>query len=178
MNFDVSRRFKANASQNDIAKFLESSFRKTAQSVLNNDRGILNVESINATFGSINRNDKTTVEIKEKDGDIVLVANVSYNPSGWFWVFFVCGLFTTVGWLIPVIFYFYQKNTVKTAIEEIFNRTETEFRNSSNIATKSSAPVSLDDAAEKIEKLGALMEKGLLSKEEFEAQKAKLLGMA
>lgn len=177
MNFDITRRFKANASQNDIAQFLESSFRRTAQTVWNNDRGTLNVESINATFGSINRKDTTTVEIKEKDGDTLLVANVNYNPSGWFWCFFVAGLFTTICWLIPVIFYFYQKNTVKTAIEEIFNRTEAEFRNSNNTATKSKATISLDDAAEKIEKLASLVEKGLLTKEEFAAQKAKLLGL-
>ena len=34
-----------------------------------------------------------------------------------------------------------------------------------------------DDAIAQIEKLGALKEKGLLTEEEFSAQKAKLLGM-
>ena len=177
MNFDVSRRFKANVSGGEILNFLESAFRKNAENVSVNPSGCLQVESINATFGSINRNDTTIVEVKEKDGDLLIVANVNYKPSIWYWVFVVCGLFTTIGWLIPVIFYFYQKNTVKTAIEEVFNRTETEFRNSNNTATKGNAPVSLDDAAEKIEKLAALVEKGLLTKEEFDAQKAKLLGL-
>ena len=39
------------------------------------------------------------------------------------------------------------------------------------------AAPSEDDAIAQIEKLGALKEKGLLTEEEFSAQKAKLLGM-
>ena len=39
------------------------------------------------------------------------------------------------------------------------------------------AAPSEDDAIAQIEKLGALKEKGLLTEEEFTAQKAKLLGM-
>lgn len=177
MNFDVSRRFRTNASQNDISQFLEDSFRRTAENVLRNNRGGLEAHSINATFGSINRKDTTIVDIREKDGEVLLVANVSYTASGWFWAFLILGLFTTIGWAVPVIFYFYQKTTVKTAIEEIFNRTESEFRDSNNTSAKNRSSVSIDDAAEKIEKLASLVEKGLMTKEEFDAQKAKLLGL-
>ena len=175
MNFDVSKRIQTKASDSDVMKFLEDSFRKTAETVSNNG-GTLTVESVNATFGSINRSDKTIVEAKAKDGDILIVATVDYKPSIWFWIFLICGLFTTVAWLIPIAFYLYQKNTVKNGIEEILNRTENEFRNSTgNSASKTSVPA--EDATAQLEKLAGLVEKGLLSKEEFAAQKAKLLGL-
>ena len=179
MNFDVSRRFSMQASLNEVVKFLEDSFRKTAETVANNG-GTLTVESVNATFGSINRADKTIVEAKEKDGDTLVLATVEYKPSIWFWIFLVCGLFTTVGWLIPIAFYLYQKNTVKNGIEEVFNRTENEFRNSKGSAratiTSSSATSGSEDVSSKLEKLAALKEKGILTDEEFAAQKAKILG--
>ena len=183
MNFDVSRRFSTEASMDEVMTFLEDSFRRSANTVSSNGR-VLTVDAVNATFGSINRADKTVVETKEKDGDILLVANVDYKPSIWFWIFLICGLFTAVGWLIPIAFYLYQKNTVKEGIEEVFNRAENEFKNgrgnSSSVATRSTKKetVSTEDMTEKLEKLGALVEKGLLSKEEFDAQKAKILGLA
>ncbi|MBQ8680764.1 MAG: SHOCT domain-containing protein [Treponema sp.] len=179
MNFDVSRRFSTQASLNEVVKFLEDSFRKTAETVTNNG-GTLTVESVNATFGSINRADKTIVEAKEKDGDTLVLASVEYKPSIWFWIFLACGLFTTVGWLIPIAFYLYQKNTVKNGIEEVFNRTENEFRNSKGSAratiSSSSATSGSEDVSSKLEKLAALKEKGILTDEEFAAQKAKILG--
>lgn len=180
MNFEVSRRFNTQVSVAEVAKFLEDSFRKTAETVANNG-GTLTVESVNATFGSINRADKTIVEVKEKDGDTLLLATVDYKPSIWFWIFLVCGLFTTVAWLIPIAFYLYQKNTVKNGIEEVFNRTENEFRNSKgsaqalNSRNSSSGNANSEDVTAQIEKLVALVEKGLLTKEEFATQKAKIL---
>lgn len=182
MNFDVSRRFSTQASHSQVLSFLEDSFRKTANKVEHNGM-TLTVESINATFGSINRSDKTIVEAKEKDGETLVVASVEYKPSGWFWVFLIAGLFTWICWLIPIVFYFYQKDTVKKAIEEVFNRTENEFRNSSGTtrslpktSTPPALPETTEDVTAQIEKLAALVEKGLLTKEEFTVQKAKILG--
>lgn len=51
-----------------------------------------------------------------------------------------------------------------------------ESNNTSTSSTNSSVQKT-EDVASQIEKLGALVEKGLLSKEEFDAQKAKLLGL-
>lgn len=173
MNFNVSRRFQTKSSAEEITRFLEDSFRKSAEGIENN-RGTLTVESVNATFGSINRSDKTVVETKARDDEMLLVATVEYNPSGWFWIFLIVGLFTTIGWLIPIAFYLYQKNTVKSGIEEVFNRAENEFRGS---RTQSAGTKSLpaEDATAQLEKLAALKEKGILSDEEFAAQKAKIL---
>ena len=80
-------------------------------------------------------------------------------------------------WIIPVAFYLFQKNTVKNGIEEVFNRTETEFRGS--MGTSGAQKIiggNAEDAVAQIEKLAALKEKGILSDEEFAAQKAKILG--
>lgn len=173
MNYDLSRRFKTQASENDIIQFMEDSFRRTSDSVYNNGR-ILSVGGINTTFGSINRTDKTVVELKSKDNDALLVAHVEYKPSGWFWIFLICGLFTTVCWLIPIGFYFYQKNVVKTAIEEIFNRIEDEFRDGKGQSTSAKA-ISSGDLSDQLEKLAELKAKGILSDEEFASQKAKIL---
>ena len=51
-----------------------------------------------------------------------------------------------------------------------------ESNNTSTSSTNSSVQKT-EDVASQLEKLGALVEKGLLSKEEFDAQKAKLLGL-
>ena len=176
MNFEISSRFHTQASSADVMNFLEDSFRKSGATVSNNGR-TLTVESINATFGSINRNDKTIVEVREKDGDTIIVASVEYKPSIWFWIFFVALIVTTVAWIIPLAFYLFQKNTVKNGIEEVFNRAETEFRNSMGTggAQKIIGGNTEEDVA-RIEKLAALKEKGILSDEEFAAQKAKILG--
>lgn len=177
MNFEVSRRFQTQAAMQEITNFLEDSFRKSAGTVSNNGRSLI-VESINATFGSINRNDRTAVEVKEKDGDVIVIASVEYKPSTLFWVFLVLGLFTTVAWLIPIAFYFFQKNTVKNGIEEVLNRAETEFRGkkSSPSEAQKGSGINTEDAVAQVERLAALKEKGILSDEEFAAQKAKVLG--
>ena len=175
MNFDLSTRFKTNSSTEEILKFLEESFRKSAETVVKNGE-TLTVESVNATFGSINRDDKTIVVVKSKCEETLIVASVEYKPSIWFWIFFVCSLFTTIFWLVPIAFYFYQKKTVKNGIEEILSRVENEFRGSNlNPATVKSN--FSEDACAQLEKLASLKEKGILSDEEFAARKAKILSM-
>lgn len=86
MNFDLSRRFQTNSSTEEILKFLEESFRKSAETVVKNGE-TLTVESVNATFGSINRDDKTIVVVKSKYEETLIVASVEYKPSIWFWIF-------------------------------------------------------------------------------------------
>lgn len=173
MNFDISRRFQTKSSQEEIARFLENSFRKSAEEVSYNG-GTLTVESVNATFGSINRSDKTIIEVRSKDEETLIVASVNYKPSIWFWIFLICLLFTTIGWIVPIAFYLYQKHTVKSGIEEVFNRTENEFRGSCG-KSSTMKNASSDDATARLEKLAALKEKGILTDEEFSEQKAKIL---
>lgn len=177
MNFDVSKRFQTQASPDDVTKFLEEAFRRSASKVSNfGDK--LTVEVVNPTFGSINRKDITNVDVRQKDGDMILTANVNYAPSVMFWVLFVVLIFTTICWLVPIAFFFFQKKTVKTGIEEIFDRTATEFVSSgiSRKAPSAQMAISTDDVATQIEKLSGLVEKGLLTQEEFVVQKTKILG--
>lgn len=174
MQFDVSTRFQTNKSQKEIMDFLEQSFRKNSSNVSYNGDALI-VETINPTFGSINRKDITTVDVKPKDNEILISAAVNYEPSIMFWIFFIVLLFTAVTWIIPIAFYLFQKKTVKTAIEEIFTRAEHEFKNSQNVST---ASLSFSgDTATQLEKLADLKNKGVLSQEEFDAQKKKLMGM-
>jgi len=84
-----------------------------------------------------------------------------------------------------LVFYFYQKKTVREAVEEVFARTRNEFSGSRQANptpppiqdTTSQQQSGGQGVAEQLERLGALVEKGLLSKEEFDAQKKKLLGL-
>ncbi len=61
-------------------------------------------------------------------------------------------------------------DTVKEAMEKKSEKTEAKH-------SSSSAASNVDDIASQLEKLAALMEKGILTKEEFDVQKKKLLGM-
>jgi len=71
------------------------------------------------------------------------------------------------------------KKTVKPFVEAV-NVAMTAAKGSGNASPQSSpapAAAAADDVVSQLERLGALVEKGLLSKEEFEAQKKKLLGL-
>ena len=84
------------------------------------------VKYIQASFGSINRNDITTIELKKGDSGYLLVADVCYRPSVAFWIIFILTIFSAIGWLIPIAFYLMQKNTVKDAIRDAFKRVRDE----------------------------------------------------
>lgn len=184
MTFEISERFFSGAPDQQVLGFLKDSFQKVSEGIVDNGASFT-AKQLNATFGSINRADETTVSVSRRDSDLLVVASVNYKPSIAFWIIFIICLFSTVGWLIPLVFYFYQKKTVRDAVEEVFARTRNEFSGSREAA---SVPPPIQDTAwqqqaggqevaGQLERLGALVEKGLLSKEEFEAQKKKLLGL-
>ncbi len=183
MTFEVSERFVSTATEQEVAGFLKDAFQKVSEGVVDNG-STFTAKQLNATFGSINRDDETTVSVSRRDSDLLVVASVNYRPSIAFWIIFIICLFSTVGWLIPLAFYFYQKKTVREAVEEVFARTRNEFSGSRQT---SPSPASIQDTisqqqqtqgvADQLERLGALVEKGLLSKEEFDIQKKKLLGL-
>jgi hypothetical protein len=56
----------------------------------------------------------------------ILTADVDYRPSLAFWIFLILGLFTMLGWLIPIAFYLIQKSAVRSAIEAVFRRVKAE----------------------------------------------------
>lgn len=173
MRFEVSERVQTNADKEDILRGLEEQFKKVAQSV-SRSGDTLNVKSVEASFGSVNRSDSATIDLREAEDGYLVVANVNYRPSVLFWIFVLIGLFTYIFWLIPIIFYLVQKKTVRSGIEEVFTRVKNEFMNASGkVRKKSKGPTDLDQ----LEKIGALKEKGLITEEEFQAKKKELLGL-
>ena len=169
MRFEISDRITTRRSQTEVLGKLEEQFRKVSSDVKRTG-DVLQVKSIEATFGSINRTDATAVTLRKTEDGYLCVADVNYRPSGAFWIILIITLFTWVFWLLPIAFYLYQQKTVKTAIEGCFKRIKDEVQ--SGPITNQAGPSSVDD----LEKLASLREKGILTEQEFRTQKAKILG--
>jgi hypothetical protein len=169
MKFEVSERIRSKKSKEEVLTFLEKQFRKIAQGVQRTGQTI-EAKSLEASFGSINRSDTTSISISAANDGWLVVANVHYRPSVAFWVILILTLFTWIFWLIPIAFYLLHKNTVRTAIIECFQRTKNEFDQRLNEGSVNS-PIG------DLEKLGALKEKGIITDSEFETNKKQLLGL-
>jgi hypothetical protein len=171
MKFEVSERIRTSKSQDELLTALETQFRKVAEKTQRSGQ-IIEAKSIEASFGSITRNDTTVVSMTKADDGWLVVADVHYRPSVAFWIILIITLFTWVFWLLPIAFYLLQKNTVRTAITECLQRVRNEFDQAIQGVSKPGTS-NLDD----LEKLGALREKGLISDSEFEAKKKQILGL-
>jgi hypothetical protein len=130
------------------------------------------VKSIEASFGSVNRSDTTTVEMRDVDDGFLLVAYVHYRPSVAFWIILIISLFTWVFWIIPIVFYLIQKKTVQTGIQEVFTRIKNEFMSSEGGKARRQGSTDLDQ----LQKLAELRDSGVLSEEEFQTKKSQILG--
>ena len=84
-------------------------------------------DSINASFGSILRNDVTIVSYtpRKKDDGYNITATTEYKPSGFFWFFFIVDILlieTIIGFIlgmgITLGLYFYNKKIVVDEIEK------------------------------------------------------------
>ena len=171
MKFEASERIRTARSQDELLTVLETQFRKVSEEVKRVGQTI-EAKSIEASFGSINRNDTTTVSLKKVDDGWLVVADVHYRPSVAFWIILIVTLFTWVFWLVPIVFYLIQKGTVRTAITECLQRVKNEFDDSNQ---RSSQPT--NSTIGDIEKLGSLKAQGLITDSEFEAKKKQILGL-
>ena len=90
------------------------------------NKSALYCESINASFGSILRNDVTVVSMtpRRKEDGYNVFAETEYKPSGFFWIFFVIDILlieTIIGFIlgmgITLGLYFYNKKIVADEIE-------------------------------------------------------------
>lgn len=171
MRFEVSERIRTNKGQDELLAALEEQLRKISESVQRSGPSI-EAKSIEASFGSINRSDTTVVSLKKTEDGWLVLADVHYRPSVAFWIILIITLFTYVFWLLPIAFYLLQKNTVRTAIVECFQRIRNEF-DKPNSSGVNGAVSSLED----LERLGALRDKGLLTEAEFQEKKRKMLGL-
>lgn len=181
-SFEVSARILTSSANEDILAALAAQFVGSAESVGRVDERVLVVKQIEPTFGSINRSDTTHIEIRPRPNGVLLVASTHYSPSGWFWILSLVLLFTAVGWLFPIGFYLLQKRTVQARIERIFARVQDEFQSAPApqppVAQHSSSGGSADELAqmELLERLGDLLQRGVLTQEEFQAKKRQILG--
>ena len=174
MRFLVTERITTNAPIADVGASMQANFQRIALSA-KPVGAILRVTSIEATFGSQNRTDVTDITIKPAENGYLLVADVDYQTSAAFW--FICILFlclTGVFWVIPLIFYLVQKNTVKRAIEEGFRNVKNEL-SSSGRSVLPLPNASSHSAIADLEKLGSLLTQGLITQDEFNPQKQRLL---
>lgn len=171
MHFELSERLNTNEPPEAVMEFAQRQFAKIS-SKTRLDRGQLTARMVEASFGSINRSDVTKVTLQRVGGGYLIVSETDYSPSIWFWLFLIILLFTYIGWLIPIVFYLYQRGTVRSVIQSAISRIVNEFSAGPMPLSYQTAPTS---SADELKKLAELRDSGVLSSEEFEAQKRKLL---
>ena len=177
MKFQITDRINTSASASQLIDALEQQFRPKSESV-ERVGDLLRVNSIEASFGSINRSDKTEVTVRPADGGYLMAADVKYSPSVWFWVVLILTLFTYVFWLVPIAFYLLQKKTVKEGVEDCFRNTINQLGSASGTIANISAPSDTQTSIADLERLGGLLQQGLITQAEFDSHKAKLFGTA
>lgn len=172
MKFEISERIVTDIDKEKLIVGLEEQFRKVAQKVVRTG-DIIVAKSIEASFGSINRNDTTTVYLKGKEDGYFVVGEVHYSPSVAFWIILLISLFTYVFWLLPILFYLGQKKTVRNSIQEVFNRVRNEFMTSKKSGPETHAKSNLDQ----LDQLAGLKDRGFVTEEEFQIKKRELLNL-
>jgi hypothetical protein len=127
MRYEVSERFKSSRTADEVWRVLLDQVTKISDRVSHESDGVT-VHGIVATFGSINRTTFAKVRVQPREAGFLLTADVTYTPSGFFWLFFIIGL-VSPGWvwfLIPLGFYLYQKGMVRDALQQAFKRVRDE----------------------------------------------------
>ncbi len=170
MHFEVSERIDTSAERTDVMNLALAQFRKISDSV-NIEHDMIVAKGVEATFGSINRTDRTVIDCKQLPSGWLLTAEVTYRPSFAFWIILIVMLFSYVGWLIPIAFYLIQRNTVRSAVASALTRVSNEMRETPGVMAANSRLSSLDELA----KLADLKERGFITDEEFNAKKRQLL---
>ena len=127
MKFEVSEQVRT---QTDIATIIYALFEqldKVSARVRLTDEGNLTAKRIDPSFASIVRFDWTNFIVEPKEGGFLLVAKVSYRPSSTFWVILIMCIPTFIAWLVPIYLYNWQKEVVRLAIGDVFERVKNEF---------------------------------------------------
>ena len=127
MRFEVSEQIRTNENWATIVYALWNQMRKVSAKVQVTDEGVITATRIEASFISIVRFDRTVMIVQPKEGGFFCVAEVSYIPSSAFWMILILCIPTFVAWLVPVVFYLIQKDTVRFAVQAVFERIKNEF---------------------------------------------------
>lgn len=124
-SFVVTERIYTNRPKEEVLRSLEDQFRNVSKGV-SRIGDTLQATMIDTSLGSAHRLDTTSISIRKADGGYLVVADVNYKPSVFFWICLILFLFTYIGWCVPILFYIAQKKTVRTAIRDCFQRTKNE----------------------------------------------------
>jgi hypothetical protein len=127
MKFVVSEQVRT---RTDIATIICALFKqltKVSARVQLTDEGNLIVKRIEPSFASIIRFDQTTFIVEPKESGYLFVAEASFRPSTTFWVMLIMCIPTFVAWLVPIFVYNWQKEIVRLAIGDVFERVKNEF---------------------------------------------------
>jgi hypothetical protein len=127
MRFEVSEPIRTQTDIVTISCVLFEQLAKVSARVRLTDDGSLIAKRIEPSFASIVRFDQTNFIVEPKEGGFLLVAEVSYRPSSTFWAILVMCIPTFVAWLVPIVFYNWQKEIVRLAIGDVFERVKNEF---------------------------------------------------
>jgi hypothetical protein len=127
MKFEVSEQVRT---QTDIATIIYALFEqldKVSARVRLTDEGDLTAKRIDPSLASIVRFDQTNFLVEPKEGGFLFVAEVNYRPSSTFWVILIMCIPTFIAWLVPIFVYNWQKEIVRQAIGDLFERVKNEF---------------------------------------------------
>ena len=174
MRFELSQRVVTNASEEELLEALLRQFKKISVEAKRHRHEVI-ARKIENTFGSPFRSTRAAVTARPMEGGYLIVADLSYTPTLVFAVAFVTGLFTFILWLVPVATYLMQKGSVRTAIEKAISRVRDEYERAVAIPphVPTQAPSSITS---ELEALSRLRNEGVLTPEEFERQKQRVLG--
>lgn len=123
----VSRETGSNDVETELRQTLLEELRRISLECHESGEDCIEVVSVNATFGSILRNDNTRVKYypnRSRNG-YTLVAEVNYRPSVWFWIFLAIDILlveTIIGFVIGIALtlgiYFYHKKIVAESLRD------------------------------------------------------------
>lgn len=176
MRYELSERVYTKRDEREVLDVILRHFKRIAEASKVSDREVV-VSKINANFGSIVRSDQIKINVEKIAGGFEIISDVRYNPSIFFWIFSFFGIFLYgIGWLIPVMSYYWHRKIVKNAVSDTLTRISDSFNHDSNAPytdfQKESGASSTDDLI----KLAALRDRGYITEEEFSAQKRRLIG--
>ncbi len=161
----IYKDIETNLEIDEIIIELENKFEQVSLSCSNNGNRII-IESIQASFGSINRNDTTSIVLEKSKHGFLAHAHLEYKPSFYFW-------FNCASPLFPLIMYFYfsQKRIVQDEIKEVFEQVNNKVATQGISKTKKQ----IDHNFEYLEKLNSLRKEGILTEDEFQTKKKEVL---
>ncbi|MBK6609013.1 MAG: hypothetical protein IPG24_26905 [Leptospiraceae bacterium] len=86
--YQNTKKIKTTKEISEVLEIVESAFRNVSEET-KRDGNTIKANSIDATFGSINRSDTTAISVVKKDDGYLLIADTNYKPSVMFWVFWL-----------------------------------------------------------------------------------------